>query len=183
MGSAADRRETVAAPHGWGTGRVGGISGRSQTDNCCYSPRVGDRERRWDQRQIAERQLLLPTGGGPGEEVGSAADRRETVAAPHGWGTGRGGKISGRSQRDSCCSPRVGDWERRWDQRQIVERQLLRSPRVGDWERRRDQRQIAEGQLMRSHYLQCSIVRPDSTCRPGGQYLDLGHLHHHLLLW
>ena len=29
--------------------------------------RVGDWERRWDQRQIAERQLLLPTGGGLGE--------------------------------------------------------------------------------------------------------------------
>ena len=128
MGSAADRRETVAAPHGWGTGRGGKISGRSQRDSCC-SPRVGNWERRWDQRQIAERQLLLPTGGGLGEEVRSAADRRETVAAPHGWGTGRVGGISGRSrsQRDSCCSPRVGDWESRWDQRQIeiAERQLL----------------------------------------------------------
>ena len=98
MGSAADRRETVAAPHGWGTGRGGKIIGRSQRerDSCC-SPRVGDWERRWDQRQIAERQLLLPTGGGLGEEVGSAADRRETVAAPHGWGTRRVGGISGRS--------------------------------------------------------------------------------------
>ena len=46
-------------------------------------------ERRWYQRQIAERQLLLPTGGGLGEEVGSAADRIETIAAPHGWGTRR----------------------------------------------------------------------------------------------
>ena len=82
--------------------------------------------------------------------MGSAVDRRETVAAPHGWGTRRGGGISGRSQRDSCCSPRVGNWESRWDQRQIVEGQLLRSPRVGDWESRWDQRQIVEGQLLRS---------------------------------
>ena len=80
--------------------------------------------------------------------MGSAADRIETVAAPHGWGTGRGGGISGRSQRDNCCSPQVGDGESRWDQRQIVERQLLRSPWVGDWERRGDQRQIVERQLL-----------------------------------
>ena len=52
-------------------------------------------ERGWDRRQMRERLLLFPTGGGVGQEVGSPADWRETTAAPHGWGSGRSDGIHG----------------------------------------------------------------------------------------
>ena len=147
MGSPADWRETTAAPHGWGSGRGGGIACRLERDYRC-SPWVGEGERRYERRQIVEsllvfptggevgegvgyrrqigeRLVLLPTGGGVGEEVGSPADWRETTGVPHGWESGRGGGIAGRSERDYCRSPRVGKWERRWDRRQIGESLLV----------------------------------------------------------